>query len=109
MIMLGFVPHPNLGTIPFFANIPLRTGYVGEMRWGLLNDIRRLDKKRLTMTVQRFVALANEKSEDAVPDYSFLRLSIDPVQKQVVTDTFSLEGRKNSGFMFRCRIWAGNA
>ena len=42
---------------PFFAAIPLRTGYVGECRWGLLNDARKLDKRKLTMTVQRFVAL----------------------------------------------------
>ncbi|MCB1734761.1 MAG: lipopolysaccharide heptosyltransferase II [Gammaproteobacteria bacterium] len=42
---------------PFFARIPRRTGFVGELRYGLVNDIRRLDKQRLTMTVQRFVAL----------------------------------------------------
>ena len=44
--------------IPFFAKIPQRTGFLGELRWGLLNDVRRLEKKRLPMTVQRFVALA---------------------------------------------------
>jgi heptosyltransferase II len=47
---------------PFFAHIPKRTGYVGECRWGLLNDIRRLDKSVLTKTVQRFVALAYSDS-----------------------------------------------
>ena len=30
--------------IPFLARIPLRTGYVGEARWALLNDPRRLVK-----------------------------------------------------------------
>src|SRR5450759_2902059 len=30
--------------VPCFAGIPLRTGFVGEARWGLLNDARRLDK-----------------------------------------------------------------
>ena len=30
--------------IPWLAGIPLRTGFVGEARWGLLNDARRLDK-----------------------------------------------------------------
>jgi len=28
--------------LPFAAKIPRRTGYVGEVRWGLLNDRRRL-------------------------------------------------------------------
>ena len=51
--------------LPFFSGIPLRTGYRGEMRYGLLNDIRPLDKSVLTQTVQRYVSLglAAESSE----------------------------------------------
>jgi heptosyltransferase-2 len=52
--------------IPWLAGIPRRTGYVGEMRWGLLNDIRRLDKKGLRRLVDRFAALA-VKPHDLVP------------------------------------------
>ncbi len=44
--------------VPYAAGIPVRTGWRGEMRYGLLNDLRRLDKARYPMTVQRFVALA---------------------------------------------------
>ena len=45
--------------VPWAAKIPKRTGFRGEMRYGLLNDLRLLDKQQLTMTVQRFVALAD--------------------------------------------------
>ncbi len=47
--------------VPFFARIPRRTGYIGEMRFGLLNDPRRLDKTTLPMTVQRFLSLGQEQ------------------------------------------------
>jgi len=43
--------------LPYFAGVPVRTGFLGEMRYGLLNDIRPLDKTRLVRTVDRFVAL----------------------------------------------------
>jgi len=43
--------------VPFFAGIPKRTGYRGEWRYGLINDMRPLDQSKLTQTVQRFVAL----------------------------------------------------
>ena len=49
--------------IPFFANIPQRTGWLGEMRYGLLNDIRTLNKTQLPLMVQRFMALGLDKSE----------------------------------------------
>ncbi|NMG16435.1 lipopolysaccharide heptosyltransferase II [Aromatoleum bremense] len=43
--------------VPFFAGIARRTAFRGEMRYGLVNDMRALDKAALPMTVQRFVAL----------------------------------------------------
>ena len=45
--------------VPFFAAIPKRIGFIGEMRYGLLNQIYRLDTKALPRMVERFCALAN--------------------------------------------------
>lgn len=45
--------------IPAFAEIETRTGWRGEWRYGLLSDIRKLDKKRYPLMVQRFIALAH--------------------------------------------------
>ncbi|TSA50937.1 MAG: lipopolysaccharide heptosyltransferase II, partial [Nitrosomonadales bacterium] len=47
--------------VPFLAGIPQRTGYVGEFRYGLLNDARPLDKQAVPRLVDRYCALASEK------------------------------------------------
>jgi heptosyltransferase-2 len=52
--------------IPFLARIPVRTGFVGEARWGLLNDARHLDKEALPLMAERFAALA-EPAGAALP------------------------------------------
>jgi len=44
--------------IPWLAKIPIRTGWRGEFRYGLLNDIRTLDQADFAMMVQRYVGLA---------------------------------------------------
>ncbi|MDO8812638.1 MAG: lipopolysaccharide heptosyltransferase II [Gallionella sp.] len=44
--------------VPFFAHIPLRIGFVGESRYILLNDARKLDKQKLPLMVERFAQLA---------------------------------------------------
>jgi len=47
--------------LPWGAKIKKRTGFVGEQRWGLLNDIRKLDKAAMPMMTQRYVALGYPK------------------------------------------------
>ena len=44
--------------VPFFARIPLRTGFLGEKRYGLLNDIRQPNFEEPTLTVDQFVRLS---------------------------------------------------
>ena len=80
--------------IPFFADIPLRTGFVGECRWGLLNDARSLDKRLLTMTVQRFVALGLPRTAVLPPICPQPSLAISPAQQQAVLEKFVLNPAK---------------
>ncbi len=64
--------------IPFWAKIPQRTGWVGEMRYGLLNDIRRLDAKRYPLMIQRFMALGLPKKADLPTELPRPALKIAP-------------------------------
>lgn len=46
------------------TGIKRRTGYVGESRYFLLNDIRKLDKAALPLMVDRYTALAYDRQND---------------------------------------------
>ncbi|AKC60747.1 lipopolysaccharide heptosyltransferase II [Blochmannia endosymbiont of Camponotus (Colobopsis) obliquus] len=48
--------------IPLFAQIPQRTGWRGEMRYGIINDLRILNCKNFPLMVQRYAALAFNKN-----------------------------------------------
>ncbi|MGR8998654.1 MAG: lipopolysaccharide heptosyltransferase II [Gammaproteobacteria bacterium] len=76
--------------IPFFANIPVRTGYLGEGRWALLNDARKLNKQTLTMTVQRFVALGLPLTTLLPPEFPVPVLAINQDQQNTVIQKFNL-------------------
>jgi heptosyltransferase-2 len=76
---------------PFFANIPVRTGYIGECRWGLLNDARKLDKEILTMTVQRFVALGLATQPQEITAWPIPEFSIDNNNTRNVINKFDID------------------
>ena len=63
--------------IPWFANIPVRTGWKGEFRYGLLNDMKHLDRNRLPLMVQRFCALAGNDAGHHAGETPGPALSVD--------------------------------
>jgi heptosyltransferase-2 len=68
--------------VPFFAGVPERVGYRGEMRYGVLTDVRSLDETRLTQTVQRFVALGLARDAPQPPAVPEPRLRVDEVNQR---------------------------
>ncbi|HHX33968.1 MAG TPA: lipopolysaccharide heptosyltransferase II, partial [Gammaproteobacteria bacterium] len=76
---------------PFFAGIPLRTGWKGEMRYGLLNDLRVLDKQRYPLMIERFMALAYPPGTDLPKPYPRPSLQIDQVERDSALTAFALQ------------------
>jgi heptosyltransferase-2 len=77
--------------VPFFAGIPRRTGWKGELRYGLLNDIRTLDKDRYPLMIERFMALAFEPGAALEKPYPRPALQIDPVSLESALVKFALQ------------------
>src|SRR5216117_1814547 len=63
--------------VPFFAGIPLRAGYVGEMRYGLLNRVHRLDEKALPLMAERYAQLAEKPGTMPALPLPQTRLAVD--------------------------------
>jgi heptosyltransferase-2 len=60
---------------PFLAGIPERTGFAGEVRFGLLNDVR-WGERALPRMVDRCAALALPKGARLPPDYPLPKLNV---------------------------------
>jgi heptosyltransferase-2 len=76
--------------IPFSSKIPRRTGWVGEMRYPLLNDIRRLDKSKLPLMIQQFMALGLEKGEQLPQNPALPSLSISAASVEKTLQTLNI-------------------
>lgn len=75
--------------VPWLANIPQRTGFRGETRFWLINDMRPFNRDVLNQTVKRFVALGVEAGE-ALPEIPFPALDIDNDNQAAVINKLNL-------------------
>jgi len=78
--------------VPWFAGIPVRTGWRGEMRYGLLNDLRRLDEDELPLIVERYAALAQPAGEAFERPLPEPRLAIDYESRAATVAKFHVGG-----------------
>ena len=88
--------------VPFFAGVPVRTGYRGEVRYGLLNDVRKLNTAILIQTVQRYVAHAYQASEykHVPPRVPYPELRWNKANSDKLLESFGLDlERPVVGFM----------
>jgi len=72
--------------VPFFADIPQRTGYLGEARFLLINHRVPLDKAALPRLVDRYAALAGP-ADGPTPEP---RLTSTPAQQQAARAALGL-------------------
>ncbi|WP_374351568.1 lipopolysaccharide heptosyltransferase II [Chitinimonas sp.] len=80
--------------VPWFAKIPKRTGFVGESRYGLLNDARQLDKQALPQMVERFAILAESAGAPLPRPIEPPLLRIDPASRQAALAALGLSEAK---------------
>jgi heptosyltransferase-2 len=73
--------------VPFFAHIPVRTGYVGEARYGLLNRLHRKPDREMR---RHYARLAEAPDSDRLPE---VRLRVDPAQIAATRARFGIHER----------------
>ncbi len=87
------LPHSwKSALVPLFAGIPRRTGFVGEARYGLLTDARRLDAAVLPRMVDRFALLDEPRGAARPAQTPAPRLAADPGQTAATLARLGLAG-----------------
>lgn len=85
------LPNSFKSALPsFWAKIPRRTGWRGEMRYIVLNDVRILDKKRYPLMIERFMALGLAPNEALPKEYPLPALKISSEKKTETLAKFEL-------------------
>lgn len=77
--------------VPYFARVPTRTGFRGEWRYGLINDMRPFDAAKLDQTVKRFAALGIAADESSLPALEPPRLRVDAASRLRTLERLSLQ------------------
>lgn len=80
--------------VPYFARIPRRTGWRGELRYGLLTDLRKLDEQALPLMIQRFAALGLDAGTSLPESLPVPQLVVDPGQAAACREKFSIHSEK---------------
>jgi heptosyltransferase-2 len=75
--------------IPWMAGIPRRTGFRGEMRFRLINDMHEFDEHKLDQTVKRFLALGLAPDE-SLPPVPAPELVVSAAHQQAVIERLKL-------------------
>jgi len=89
----GAIVLPNswkAALVPFFAGIGLRSGYVGEARYGLLNRLYRKPDKAMRPHYARLAEAPDTEPRQPLPE---ARLRFDAAQAAATRARFGIEGR----------------
>jgi heptosyltransferase II len=78
---------------PFLAGIPVRTGFLGEGRVGLINDLRP-GERRLPRMIDRCAALALPKGESPATDWPLPQLRVGAADVAAWRARLAADGRR---------------
>ncbi len=82
--------------IPYFARIGIRTGWLGEFRYGLINDIRSSKKLKKSLMVEKFAALSLYEENYSIENLTFPELEINFANQRNFLEEFSIDYSKNT-------------
>ena len=82
--------------IPYFARIGVRTGWLGEFRYGLINDIRSSKKLKKSLMVEKFAALSLHEENYSIENLTFPELEINFANQRNFLEEFSIDYSKNT-------------